>query len=66
MCSPALKASAEIVSVGCPRDEVTMLLPSQMNRFLTSCVRWNLSITEVRGSFPILHVPSRWTDWVCG
>ena len=39
MCSPARNASAEIVSVGWPRDEVTMLLPSQMKRFRTSCVR---------------------------
>ena len=38
MCSAARNASAEIVSVGWPRDEVTMLLPSQMKRFRTSCV----------------------------
>jgi hypothetical protein len=44
---------AEIVSVGCPRDDVTMLLPSQMKRFRTSWVRWYLSTTDVRGSLPI-------------
>src|SRR5262245_58516378 len=66
MCSPALNASAEMVAVGWPRDDVTMLLPSQMKRFRTSCVRWYLSTTEVRGSAPIRQVPSRCTDWVCG
>ena len=37
--APARNASAQIVSVGWPRVDVTRLLPSQMNRFLTSCAR---------------------------
>ncbi len=39
MCSAALKASAMMVMVGCPRPDVTMLLPSQMNRLGTSWLR---------------------------
>jgi len=39
MCSAARNASAMIVIVGCPRPEVTMLEPSHMNRFRTSCER---------------------------
>jgi hypothetical protein len=35
----AWNASAEMVPVGCPRDEVTMLLALQVKRFRTSCVR---------------------------
>src|SRR5262249_37997043 len=38
MRSAARNASASMVSVGWPRPEVTKLLPSQMKRFLTSCV----------------------------
>src|SRR6266545_4841261 len=60
MCSPARYASAWIVQVGWPRPPVTRLEPSQMKRFRTSCVRWYLSTTDVRGSLPIRQVPSRW------
>ncbi|MGB7453704.1 MAG: hypothetical protein WBM36_16395 [Lysobacterales bacterium] len=38
MCSAARNASAWMVMVGCPRPDVTRLLPSQMNRLGTSCV----------------------------
>ena len=37
--SAARNASAWIVIVGCPRPDVTKLLPSTMNRFGTSCDR---------------------------
>src|SRR6266849_5506450 len=39
MWSDARYASAWIVHVGCPRPDVTKLLPSQMKRFETSCAR---------------------------
>ena len=39
-----------MVMVGCPRPDVTKLEPSQMKRLRTSWLRWNLSITELRGS----------------
>lgn len=38
---------------------VGMMLPSQMNRFAMSCVRPNLSTTEVRGSLPIRAAPTK-------
>ena len=62
MCSPARNASAWIVIVGWPRPEVTRLLPSQMKRFGTSWLRWYLSTTDVAGSLPMRHVPSRCTE----
>ena len=39
MCSAARNANAMMVIVGWPRPDVTMLDPSQMNRFDTSWLR---------------------------
>jgi hypothetical protein len=39
MCSAARNANAMMVIVGWPRPDVTMLEPSQMNRFDTSWLR---------------------------
>src|SRR5690242_17851603 len=57
MWSAARNASAEIVHVGWLRALVTKLLPSTTNRLGTSCALWNLSTTDVFGSFPMRHPP---------
>src|ERR1700751_1433341 len=65
MRAEARNASAMMVMVGCPRPEVTRLLPSQRKRFLTSCVWWSALITDVLGSLPMRQVPSRCTPNCC-
>src|SRR6185312_15989699 len=58
--SATYSASAWIVEVGFTPPDVTQMLPSTMNRFLTSWQRPQALTTDRSGSLPMRAVPSRW------
>ena len=49
-----------MVRPGFAEPWVGRMLPSQTKRFGISCVRPNLSTTEVDGSLPIRVAPTKW------